>query len=258
MSHPETLIAAIRQLLQREYPEPVYTYVIEKAIKGTRMHPDILIVAPDGSMQCAVEIGYTRPEKLSAYRKKLRIPDVRWYDKAGSLHADVTERVLSMDVQVSVAPALGFRLHTLREMVACYDASCVADSETDEDSDERIEELESDVHTTVVTDHVKLFLPSYCDKCGTSWLADPEDEGQRISWELQDSDPRDFSRTHGAALRMNWDEATAYVQELYGLHMDYNEGHWFSERAKQDILCAVRTECKTTRKEFTQSNKDRT
>lgn len=33
-----------------------------------------------------VEIGNTRPEKLTAYRDDLKIPDVRWYDKQGRLH----------------------------------------------------------------------------------------------------------------------------------------------------------------------------
>jgi hypothetical protein len=87
LSHDPTLIRGICDLLEREYSPALYDYVIEKPILGTRMFPDIAIVKKSSKkIVCVVEIGYTRPEKLTAYRRELKIPDVRWYDKQGVLH----------------------------------------------------------------------------------------------------------------------------------------------------------------------------
>jgi hypothetical protein len=86
VSHSPDLIQQILSMVQADYPPSQFDFVIEKAIPGTRMHPDILVNDRSGKHCCAVEIGYTRPEKLTAYRKDLKIPDVRWYDKAGNLH----------------------------------------------------------------------------------------------------------------------------------------------------------------------------
>jgi hypothetical protein len=49
------------------------------------MLPDIQVVDEGGAVHCVVEVGYTRPEKLTRYRA-LGIPDVRWYAKDGTLH----------------------------------------------------------------------------------------------------------------------------------------------------------------------------
>jgi hypothetical protein len=86
VSHPKELIAMIMAKLQAEYPVSAgFEYVIEKALLGTRMLPDILIKHGQKNV-CAVEIGYTRPEKLTDYRRDHRIHDVRWYDREGKLH----------------------------------------------------------------------------------------------------------------------------------------------------------------------------
>jgi hypothetical protein len=99
MPHSPNLIASILRLVEKDYPPGSYRYEIERPIPGTKMFPDILVWSGH-RIQCAVEIGYTRPEKLTAYRAEHKIPDVRWYDKAGNLHADVEERMLRATVYV--------------------------------------------------------------------------------------------------------------------------------------------------------------
>jgi hypothetical protein len=84
MAHPPELIQKILELVKRDYRAQRYRYRIEKGIRNGLM-PDISIYE-DGNLICVVEIGYTRPEKLIAYCEELKIPDVRWYDKAGNLY----------------------------------------------------------------------------------------------------------------------------------------------------------------------------
>ena len=86
MAHSKELIEKIRLEIQKDYPENLFRYEIEKYLPGTKLIPDILVRDENGKIYCAVEIGYTRPEKLTAYWNSHRIPDVRWYDKAGVLH----------------------------------------------------------------------------------------------------------------------------------------------------------------------------
>ena len=87
MGHSTDLLQEITQLLLTDYPlELGYKYIYEKAIANAtaRMHPDV-IVELDNDVVCVVEIGYTRPEKLTEYQE-MGIPDVRWYDKNATLH----------------------------------------------------------------------------------------------------------------------------------------------------------------------------
>jgi hypothetical protein len=86
MSHSAELIETVRRLIERDYPSTQYVYRIERGIPGTGMRPDIMVCDQAGGIFCVVEIGYTLPEKLTAYRDDLKIPDVRWYDKQGRLH----------------------------------------------------------------------------------------------------------------------------------------------------------------------------
>jgi hypothetical protein len=91
MPHPKSLLDSIRRELERDYPPSQFAYFEEQTLKeisGPRMMPDFAV--RDGESQelvCLVEIGYTRPEKLQAYRR-LGISDVRWYSKAGQLITD--------------------------------------------------------------------------------------------------------------------------------------------------------------------------
>jgi hypothetical protein len=91
MSHDHTLICRVCETLKQEYDPTLYDYVVEKMIAGTRMFPDITIVAKwSRKIVCVVEIGGTSPDKLIAGYGELKIPNVRWYDKQGVLHYNVT------------------------------------------------------------------------------------------------------------------------------------------------------------------------
>jgi hypothetical protein len=91
MGHARDLLDRIARKVVAAWPaEQGYRLLFEAPCPlERRMLPDIQVLGPDGAVCCAVEIGYTRPEKLTAYRR-LGIPDVRWYDKAGRLHGDVS------------------------------------------------------------------------------------------------------------------------------------------------------------------------
>jgi hypothetical protein len=125
MSHPRSLIEAIAAKLHGEYPPDSYIYRYEVALAGTRLFPDIQVCERDsGKTLCAVEIGYTRPEKLTAYRTKHAIPDVRWYDKAGRLHGDVQEITVQATV-LAPEPELGARFACYRPEVSEPCPRCV-------------------------------------------------------------------------------------------------------------------------------------
>lgn len=108
MGHGSDLLEKISGKLRREYPEPPYRYEYEKRIDGTQWEPDILI-----SLICVVEIGYTRPEKLAAYRDELLIDDVRWYSKDGQLHAELPTLTL-VDTEIA-GSYLGIEPDTLTQ-----------------------------------------------------------------------------------------------------------------------------------------------
>ena len=84
MSHSKHLIEKIAAIIAIEFPsEAGYLYIFEKKL-GQGAMPDIVVKLGERVL-CAVEIGYTRPEKLTAYREQYNIPDVRWYDRSGRL-----------------------------------------------------------------------------------------------------------------------------------------------------------------------------
>ena len=83
MSHKPETLNRIVSLLEEDYPSAAFKYALDttRLFDGSRMYPDVQIFAPDSQVPaCVVEIGYTRPEKLSHY-KKLGIPDIRWYGR---------------------------------------------------------------------------------------------------------------------------------------------------------------------------------
>lgn len=87
MGHDPRLLQKCAYLLSSDYPEEKFFYVFEKGVPHTRCIPDILVIDRDTFfILCVVEVGYTRPEKLSKYVEK-GIPDVRWYSKKLELHS---------------------------------------------------------------------------------------------------------------------------------------------------------------------------
>jgi len=83
MAHSKELIALVKEDVTKSYNPLLYDYIIEKKLNGSkkRVYPDIQ-VALNNEVICAVEIGYTRPEKLKYYHD-YGVKDVRWYDKKG-------------------------------------------------------------------------------------------------------------------------------------------------------------------------------
>lgn len=204
------------------------------------MMPDILVTRC-GSYVCAVEIGYTRPEKLTAYRNQLKIPDVRWYDKQGRLHGDVRETVSI--VTVAAQPARDVSVYYVWDMVQCAECPEVAwlDRRVPQrcearyarlfgedallDRDARVWEIEHQyVYTMAITDHVRMWLPSHCDKCDHDWMATPHEDAPIVASEL-DAAPRDIGVALGARTLLTWDAARADVQNTFGLELEYFDGY---------------------------------
>lgn len=227
MSHPAQLIAKIRTLLESEYPCDLYRYQIEKSIPGTRMLPDILIMTRSGQMQCAVEIGYTRPEKLSAYRKIHHIPDVRWYDKHGNLHSDVAEKTVR--VKVKAAPEGTFSLWTAHESVACVQDNC--------DS--------WDVVTAIITDFWFVWLINRCQACHGCWLSEPMDMGAfQIIQDFKTTHPLELRRTYERHFRGGWALMAETIEKACSLDLAYEDGIGLREGhgSPRQAIEVIRTE----------------
>ena len=279
MSHPRELIDRIALALEAEYSREHYQFVFEKTLPGTRMLPDIVIQDSAGKVQVAVEIGYTRPEKLTAYRR-LGIPDVRWYDKEGRQHGEFKREVLR--VEFAVEPRGRFRVYFAQGEVSCGIGDCNVEFDElvarrarlvrrygdpkgdkarsrqerryqrlhealDLRIEEALEETYLEVLTWVITDGVKVFYPSYCDVCGTTWLASPEDDAELIHMRVQEHDlpwrrawlgcfdvsdesnvagPSFYQymeATSSRALALSWAEAQAVVKAQLGLDLSYME-----------------------------------
>jgi hypothetical protein len=232
MPHPAGLIQKISRLVEQDYPRETHQYQVETLIPKTRMFPDILVRDRDDNMLCAVEIGYTRPEKLTAYRDELKIPDVRWYDKQGRLHADVKEVAVSLTV--SAEPACLLHAYDLRDVISCpgceegveADISASAEEGTvlgEREMDLLFDATSDAVLTTLLTDHVRAWFPCFCDKCGGTWL----DDGyiaQGICFDLGVESGREFARRYGRRTEIAWRGCVELVQDRFDLELRYEEG----------------------------------
>lgn len=258
MSHPAELIQRIRALLERDYDPSQFAYDIEKAIPSTRLYPDI-VVRRGAQIVCAVEIGYTRPEKLTAYRRKLKIPDVRWYDKQGRLHADVLEKVVKVTAELTLATPQEVRAYLLYGQSPCYSNECLTancrwcddcsarwesfncpdhgggaddcnclksciQSENVDMCDQCVASLFDGTLTYIITDDVKAFYFSYCTQCESSW----RDDGDEVlaSCDLADLSAREFGLQYGAATYMSWQSAQAMIREAHDIELRYEDGEF--------------------------------
>jgi len=251
VGHPVELIQRIRALLESEYDPSAWTYVIERFIPGTRMSPDIQVVDGSGKIQCAVEIGYTRPEKLAAYRNKLHITDVRWYDKQGNLHADVQERVIVASVELR--PAHAMAVYKLEDEIPCPDCLEEAlhgykESMGEEELHRRWAEGKEDVWTWVVTDYTRACYPSFCDQCGGNWFANPEGTGEScevasLHADLEHCTPTEIGHSYCARELHSWDSAVKMTKDMFGLDLNYREMHPLGKNAEEiDLSAVVRVE----------------
>lgn len=222
MSHPRELIETIRALITQDYPEGAYRYSIERAIPGTRLFPDILVSSRSGEMICAIEIGYTRPEKLTKYRS-LGIPDVRWYSKDGDLHSGWEIKNVKAKVTLEGGEPDWVYFYLLHELVDCHSDECASwlDDEDDELYEDNELELSEGVVTVLLTDYLRFWLPSFCDKCGETWLAGHRDGGEYILRELGWLTPTDFGRVYGARTILPWNEATAEARDFTQAEFDW-------------------------------------
>jgi hypothetical protein len=269
MAHSRELIQSILDKVQESYPADQFDFVIEQAISGSRMFPDIQVKDRDGKVCCAVEIGYTRPEKLTAYRNNLKIPDVRWYDKLGNLHADVQERVVRVSIQTE--PQGRFVGYALRDEIPCWSDECVqaalfeaAGLDIDKYSDwhDAIDDVFKDVEAlgaydeylpcctllTVVTDLTRVWLHLFCDKSGESEWVSKERDCQLIvlAAELTTLSGREFAQAHDRRrFEGGWAEAMRFADKYADTAICYQDGEFLSRDSQREfsrIMTALRME----------------
>lgn len=228
MGHSAELIRSIQAQIESDYPRSQYDYEHECGIPLDRkMRPDILVYSrsktngPNSRQKqlvCVVEIGYTRPEKLSAYKKLHKIPDVRWYDKKGILHAELEKQIIVVKREAEAPPPNWVRVFQVERLIPC--PHCFewesADKDEDEDyflSDEYLEdeeELVSEVVTNVITNFNRALSICHCDCCGHVWSSDPENdlECQDLVEELEKYDFQSWRGPLGRCLHHgDWEVA---------------------------------------------------
>jgi hypothetical protein len=233
MGHSAELIQKIRCLIEQDYLPGTYRYQSETSIPGTRMFPDILVSDQANNMICAVEIGYTRPEKLTAYRDRFKIPDVRWYVKQGKLHADVKEVTVALTVQTEPAGRVyAYSLEDCFECPDCLETMLATDEDSNEPTDAEALEILEDalkdakdaVSTLIVTDYVKAWFACFCDKCGSIWF---DEHGDAEYFCNQLREPRDFGCRYGRRTEIGWEAAVDLVREHFNLELRYEDGLFF-------------------------------
>ncbi len=231
MSHPAELITAIRGKVEADYPPDAYTYEIERAIRGTRMFPDILVASSTGEMVCAVEIGYTRPEKLTAYRE-MGIRDVRWYDKQGELHTSWETRNVRAEVTITGLEPDEVAVYSLLDEVdcpGCYWCGSCDCVHGDESCRYPGCELPYEfVHSVLITDYRRFWLQSFCDKCG--WQGDPTDDDRELAFDLlQDLatlEAAEFGRRYGRRTLASWPRVVAWAEEMCNMTFRVADAHF--------------------------------
>lgn len=230
MSHPLELIEAIRREVERDYPPERYEFRIERAIPGTRFFPDILVTSKSGEMVCAVEIGYTRPEKLTYYRDEVGIHDVRWYDKQRRLHPGWQRMPIQVVCEVSGVEPDTVAAYFLERRIECENCRCERTC-SECDAAGWCEMAAQPVRAVLLTDYRRFWLPIYCDACDTVSCGDRAD----VLWILDDLvhlSRSAFGREYGPRTMMSWPRAVTYIRELYELQIScIRDGHFIDEEA---------------------------
>lgn len=230
MSHSKELLDKIATLLQRDYPQETHKYVFEKSLCGTRMYPDIQIRKKDGGrLCCLVEIGYTRPEKLTAYRMEYGVKDVRWYAKDGELHTAWEEK--SVRVSIQWAPKGRFFLYALNGTVVenfyCESEFCKEERDSAEDVYEAADiawtQL-SDSIAYVITDWGSAWCVLLCDFCGAYYLLEDELEIADVLGYLHTKRQRRCTLKENLNAQGTWEEMVSYVYEWTGKRLVFENG----------------------------------
>jgi hypothetical protein len=233
MPHSPELNAKIYSLVEQDYPATQYRYQFDKAIPGTRKRPDILVWDQVGYLVCVVEIGYTRPEKLTAYRDELKIPDVRWYDKQGRLHTDVKQ----VAVVVQVEPTSSLYIYCLEQKIQCpgclqeWRAQFSIDEFSSDDYDVKEEFLAATAgtETILVTDYVKVWFACSFDQCSSfnCWFDDDSLESDTIIDDLKEYPHHEFGLYYGKRSEsMSWSKCVELVRNKFNLELRYEGGRF--------------------------------
>lgn len=173
MGHPRDLLELVAKTVRETYPEGPFSYSFEEFIPGEdrrRFSPDIIVRDQAGCICCLVEIGYTRPEKLTFYRQKMKIGDVRWYDKQGRLHGDVDQRTVITRHKVAYDGLESIEFMTLPLTdIACLE--CAASS-VDEETDwlDACVENSLNVDAYMIFNQERFSVVYACDECGGSGI----------------------------------------------------------------------------------------
>jgi hypothetical protein len=195
MGHSKELLDSIAALVRESWPATAgYRLEFEQPLyahRALRMYPDIQVIGPGDTLRCVVEIGYTRPEKLTKYRE-LGIDDVRWYDKQGRLHGDIQERIEIRRIRYEADSAVRFNCILRAFAVTCWaclygavDGICSCNQEdcshepalplSEDRRDAYVAELfENREHretiSLVVSGGSRYLGVIYCDECDRAWL----------------------------------------------------------------------------------------
>lgn len=243
MPHPTELLRKILVMVERDYPPSRYRYAIEKFLPGSpRVAPDIAVFGPKNEALCVVEIGYTRPEKLTAYRHSRKIADVRWYDKTGLLHGDVQEKTVRLTVAFDTD--MEVTVYNPFNLVPCFASDCYSDPPDDcEDFDEEMENAldgaQDSVESVIITDDARAWIFNFCDKCGGSWLSSQEsqdDDGVAdILSELREGDGVSHAKEWGKRERMSWSRIKQMMKESFDFDLVYGDGFWLFPEAERQF-----------------------
>jgi len=241
----------IRSLAEKDYPPGEFQFEHETYLKvrGSRMAPDITIRNAAGEIVCLIEIGYTRPEKLTVYRDILRIQDVRWYDKQGVLHESPTikrEVVVRQErIEYSIADEIPVRCFPVKAACeqCCDDLYEELRAEGGEDGILNFNELEEGEEDIAAgTDAYIVFTPTHwiglygCDVCDRFGYSSSEFFGPFALDETYDSLFREWHahrlghRTYPSSLMLSLDtskrsflEVSAEWKSFSGEDLDYSK-----------------------------------
>jgi hypothetical protein len=102
-----------------------------------------------------------------------------------------------------------------------------------------------DVETTIVTDRIKVFMPSRCHKCGSTWFADCDSDNEvigavEIYYDLKQKSPHELAREYGARTLMTWNEVKQYVEREFDLELNYEDGVLLRKEDYSDQMERIR------------------
>lgn len=251
MSHSRELIDRIAEQVSESWPATEgYRLIFEKRLHNQKLSilPDIQVLDSKGRIVCAVEIGYTRPEKLTKYRE-LGIQDVRWYDKAGNLHGNVEMKTVVRQVRVGMAPSVLFKVlylqgiavcegcyhEQIESMCGCNSEECehdipqpLSDAQREKLSEEIYQELQTASILIVAANSSRYFALIFCDECGRTTVANEFECECCGMAELADFEC-EYRRQEPPGPKFTYDEMVEFFKVNHGLSVCYDDFREFAE-----------------------------